>query len=253
METQPSLIWGRRTVMEFLRKGAPLQRIYVLTDGAGLNREFFDLAKEQSIPVVRSQRQRLDSMTRRANHQGVVASLGERAFAEWQEVLEACIQARPKKMLILALDGVQDPGNFGAIMRTAEAAGVQGLVVSAAGSCPLSATVSKASAGADAYLKVARSQRLDRLLGELADEGVQVIAAAPGADKLPWEIDWRKPSVLVLGAEGEGISQNVLRRCTARVQLPMLGQIESLNVSASAAAILYEAVRQRLGNQREAS
>ena len=136
MEAQ-SLIWGKRTVMEFLRKEAPLQRIYVVADGAGLNREFFELAKERSIPVVRSQRERLDSMTGRANHQGVVASLGERAFADWQEVLEA-VAISGRKMLVLALDGVQDPGNFGALLRTAEGAGAQGVVVSAAGSCPIS-------------------------------------------------------------------------------------------------------------------
>lgn len=244
METQPSLIWGKRTVLEFLRKEAPLQRIYVLADGAGLNKEFFSLAKEQSIPVVRSQRARLDSMTRRANHQGVVASLGERSFASWQEVLEA-VAVSDRKMLLLALDGVQDPGNFGALLRTAEGAGAQGVVVAAAGSCPLSATVSKASAGADAYLKVARADRLEKLLGELAEEGVQVVATLPGAEQNYWELDWKRPSVLVLGAEGEGISPAVLRRCNRKVRLPMLGQIQSLNVAASAAAVLYEAVRQR--------
>lgn len=221
-----------------------MQRIYVLTDGAGLGREFFEMAKEQAIPVVRSQKMRLDSMTGRANHQGVVASLGERAFAAWQEVLEA-VAVSDRKMLVLALDGVQDPGNFGALLRTAEGAGAHGVVVAAAGSCPLSATVSKASAGADAYLKVARSDRLERLLGELADEKIQVVATVPDGELNYWEVNWKRPSVLVLGAEGSGISEAVLRRCTHKVRLPMLGQVQSLNVAASAAAVLYEAVRQR--------
>lgn len=215
-----------------------------MTDGAGLGREFFEMAKEQAIPVVRSQKMRLDSMTGRANHQGVVASLGERAFAAWQEVLEA-VAVSGRKMLVLALDGVQDPGNFGALLRTAEGAGAQGVVVASAGSCPLSATVSKASAGADAYLKVARSDRLDRVLGELADEKIQVVATVPDGELNYWQVDWKRPSVLVLGAEGSGISESVLRRCTVRVRLPMLGQVQSLNVAASAAAVLYEAVRQR--------
>ncbi|MBN9417324.1 MAG: RNA methyltransferase [Candidatus Eremiobacteraeota bacterium] len=214
------------------------------TDGAGLGREFFELAKEQAIPVVRSQKMRLDSMTNRANHQGVVASLGERSFASWQEVLEA-VAISDRKMLVLALDGVQDPGNFGALLRTAEGAGAQGVVVASAGSCPLSATVSKASAGADAYLKVARSDRLDRVLGGLADEKIQVVATVPDGELNYWEVDWKRPSVLVLGAEGSGISESVLRRCTHKVRLPMLGKVESLNVAASAAAVLYEAVRQR--------
>jgi len=216
----------------------------VLTDGAGLGREFFELAREQAIPVVRSQKMRLDSMTNRANHQGVVASLGERSFAAWQEVLEA-VAISDRKMLVLALDGVQDPGNFGALLRTAEGAGAHGVVVNAAGSCPLSATVSKASAGADAFLKVARSDRLDRVLGQLADEKIQVVATTPDAEVNYWEVNWTRPTVLVLGAEGSGISDSVLRRCTHKVRLPMLGQVQSLNVAASAAAVLYEAVRQR--------
>ncbi len=216
----------------------------MLTDGAGLGREFFELAKEQAIPVVRSQKMRLDSMTNRANHQGVVASLGERSFAAWQEILEA-VASSDRKMLVLALDGVQDPGNFGGLLRTAEGAGAHGVVVNAAGSCPLSATVSKASAGADAFLKVARSDRLDRVLGQLADEKIQVVATTPEADMNYWEVNWTRPTVLVLGAEGSGISDSVLRRCTHKVRLPMLGQVQSLNVAASAAAVLYEAVRQR--------
>ena len=216
----------------------------MLTDGAGLGREFFELAKEQAIPVVRSQKMRLDAMTNRANHQGVVASLGERSFAAWQEVLEA-VAISDRKMLVLALDGVQDPGNFGALLRTAEGAGAHGVVVNAAGSCPLSATVSKASAGADAFLKVARSDRLDRILGQLADEKIQVVATTPDAEMNYWEVNWTRPTVLVLGAEGSGISESVLRRCTHKVRLPMLGQVQSLNVAASAAAVLYEAVRQR--------
>ena len=130
-------------------------------------------------------------------------------------------------------------------MRTAEGAGAQGVVVTAAGSCPLSATVSKASAGADAFLKVARSDRLDKVLGQLAEEKIQVVATVPDGEMNYWEVDWKRPSVLVLGAEGCGISDSVLRRCTHKVRLPMLGQVQSLNVAASAAAVLYEAVRQR--------
>lgn len=247
METQ-SLIWGRRTVLEYLRKQAPLQRIYVLSEGAGLQREFFELAREQSIPVVRSQRARLDSMTRRANHQGVVAAVGDRHYAEWQEILESSA-CSDRKMLVLALDGVQDPGNLGALLRTAEGAGVHGVVMSAAGSCPLTAAVSKASAGADACLPVARSQRLDRLLGDLAKEGVQIVVTSPRAEKLYWEVNWRKPSVLVLGSEGEGVSSSVFRQASQQVRLPMLGQVESLNVAASAAVVLYECVRQRAEGQ----
>lgn len=238
------LVWGKRSVLEHLRRGSALQRIYIQPEGNGLTREFFELAKEQVIPVVRTGRERLDSLTRHGNHQGVVAVLGERSFATWQQV-EAAVEASGRPMLLLALEGVQDPGNFGALLRSAEGAGVQGVVVQAAGSCPLSATVSKTSAGADAYLPVARLDKLERTLEALTEEGVLTVATDTRATQLPWELDWTRPAVLVLGAEGSGLSDRVLQRCKARVRLPMLGQIESLNVSASAAAILYEAVRQR--------
>jgi 23S rRNA (guanosine2251-2'-O)-methyltransferase len=241
-EPREELIWGRRTVMEYLRKGAPVQRIYISMDGGGMTREFFELAKELAIPVVRSGGERLDAMTRRANHQGVVATLGERSFGTWEDI-EAAVGEQT--LLLLALDGVQDPGNFGALLRTAEGAGVQGVVVGAARSCPLSATVSKTSAGADAHLVVARVEKLDRLLGELAEADVQIVGTDAQAEQAYWDVDWTRPTVLVLGAEGEGMSPGVARRCTVRVRIPMLGKIESLNVGASGAAILYEAVRQR--------
>lgn len=238
------LVWGKRTVLEHLRRGSPIQRIYVTPEGAGMGREFFELAKELSIPVVRSDRERLDSLTRRGNHQGIVATLGERSFAAWQDVVQKAL-AGESATLVLALDGVQDPGNFGAILRTAEGAGVQGVVVAAAGSCPLSATVSKTSAGADAYVPVARVEKLDRALQQLKDEGLQVVVTDPQAPDPYWAVDWTLPSVLVLGAEGEGVSRSVSKVSSLKVSIPMRGQIQSLNVSASAAAVLYEVVRQR--------
>ena len=194
--------------------------------------------------MVRSPRERLDSMTRRANHQGVVAQVGARDFVEWQELLERSA-VRPEALFLLALDGVQDPGNFGALLRTAEAAGAQGVVISAQRSCGLTAAVSKAAAGADAYLPVARLERLDRGLTSLAESGVQVLAAFPQADLSPYDVDLKKPTVIVLGAEGEGLDPKVVRACTHRVRLPMRGQVQSLNVSACGAILLYEALRQR--------
>lgn len=250
-EPTHEVIWGRRTVLEFLRSGSSINRLYVLTTGEGLPREFFEMAKQRNIPVVRSLRERLDNLTFQGNHQGVVAQVGAREFTEWDDMIEQS-KARPEPMFLLALDGIQDPGNFGALLRTAEASGVHGVAISSQRSVGLTAAVSKASAGADAHLPISRLDRLDRAIQDLVESGVQVVATMPNAELLPYELDFTRPTVLVLGSEGSGIDPRVVRACSQRVRLPMQGKVESLNVSACGAILLYEVLRQRLLQAAEA-
>ncbi|MGE0488335.1 MAG: 23S rRNA (guanosine(2251)-2'-O)-methyltransferase RlmB [Vulcanimicrobiota bacterium] len=242
MET--SIVFGRRPVLEYLRSGQPVNRLYVLAGAEGIPRELFRIAKEREIPTVRCDRQRLDSLARKGNHQGVAAQTASREFDSWQEILESTIY-KEGPPLILALDGVQDPGNFGALLRTAEGAGVNGVVVTARASCGLTPAVTRAAAGADAYIKVARVDRLDRVLSDLVKVGYQVVAANPQAELDYDQLDLRKATVFVLGAEGEGLSRQVEAACTVGVRLPLRGQVDSLNVSATGAILLYEALRQR--------
>lgn len=230
-------------MLEALRAGRSLNRIHVLAGGEGMAREFFSLVKELEIPLVRVDRHRLDALSGGANHQGVVAQVAARDFVSLQEILEGSM-TRDEPLFLLALDGVQDPGNLGALLRSAEGAGAHGVVLAARGSCGLTAAVSKASAGADAFMPVAREDKLERALQTLSEAGVAVVGA--DMDGVPYaEADFRGPLVLVLGAEGEGLSAKVRQVCTAVVSLPMRGQVGSLNVSATGAVLLYEVVRQR--------
>ncbi len=241
-----SLVFGRRPVVELLRSGQPINRLYVLAGGEGIPKELFQLAKERSIPTVRCDRKRLDNLVRKGNHQGVVAQGATREFNSWQEILEATV-SNPSPPFLLVLDGVQDPGNFGALLRTAEAAGVDGVLISSRGSCGLTPAVSRAAAGADLHVRIARADRLDRSLKDLVGFGYQVVAAMPD-DSVPYfEEDYRRATALVLGGEGEGVTRQVAKVCSRSVRIPLRGKVDSLNVSAAGAVLLYEVVRQRDG------
>lgn len=236
------IAWGRRTVTEYLRAGRPMNRLYILTSAEGLNKEFFHLAKEHNVPVVRCERARLDTLTGGGNHQGVVAQMSSRAYTPWDQIL---LDFQDKNGLCLALSGVQDPGNLGAILRTAEAAGCRQVVLSAEQSCGLNATVSKVSAGADGWLDVARVGNLKKALMEFKEQGIQVVVTVPKSELALYDVNLKRPTVLVLGSEGAGLDRAIIQASTHQVALPMLGKVESLNVAAAAAVVLYEVVRQR--------
>lgn len=201
------------------------------------------MAKEQDIPVVRTNNKRLDHLCNRGNHQGVVAQLGERSFDPFDDWLDELKKSGSE--FVLALDQVQDPQNLGALLRSADGAGCEHVLVSAAKSCGLTAAVSKASAGADQHLKIGRTQKMGVALEKLSDLDFQVVATVPGASKQFFEIDFSHPTVLLLGGEGRGLPPHLKRVSTHVVNIPMLGKVQSLNVASSGAILLYERVRQR--------
>lgn len=239
------VVYGRHPVVEALRARRPVNRLYVLAGGSGIPREVFLLARDRAIPVVHTDRARLDRLARGASHQGVLALVGAREFVSLQEVIER-VPGSGRRPLFLALDGVQDPGNFGALLRSAEAAGVHGAIVPGAHSCGLTAAVTRAAAGADQYLPVARVERLAPALRQLRGHGLVVVGADAEAPDVYTEVDLREGAVLVVGGEGAGLARSVRDECTRLVRIPLLGQVSSLNVAAAGAILLYEAVRQRL-------
>lgn len=241
---EESLIYGRHPVMECLRSGRPVNRLYVLAGGKGIPRDLFTTARERSIPVVRCDRHRLDRMVPGRNHQGVAAQVGTREFAQVQEIVENVVVAG-EPAFILALDGVNDPGNFGALLRSAEAAGAHGVIIRARGSCGLTPAVSRAAAGADEHLRVARVDRLDKTLEDLRAGGLTIVAADPEGSVPYTGADFTRGCVLVLGEEGKGVSDAVLGAADVRVRLPLRGSVQSLNMSACGAILLYEVLRQR--------
>ena len=234
-------ICGVHAVFEALVSGRqPIERIHIAREGkSGKLKDILELARSRDIPVRRETRAVLDRMAQGEVHQGIVAVSGEISYAEFEVLFKT------EKPLVIVLDGIEDPHNLGAVMRTAEACDASGIVVPERHSAPLSATVVKASAGASAYVPVVRAKNLVNVIGELKDRGLWVIGVDPAGARDWTSFDYTGPVALVLGGEHRGLRRLVREHCDALVRLPMLGKIASLNISVAAGVVLYEVVRQR--------
>lgn len=221
-----------------------MQRISLLKDAEGIPRELFEIANKLTIPIVRTDRQRLDALSQGRPHQGVVAQLGTRSMLTFEDWMQKLLL--DKASLVLALDQVQDPQNLGALLRSAEGAGCKHVLLSSERSCGLTPAVSKVSAGADQHLEVGRTAKMGVCLGALKEAGFQIVATSPQAESVYYEVDFCSPTVLLLGGEERGLPPHLRRVASAIVRLPMLGSIESLNVASSGTVLIYEAIRQRL-------
>jgi 23S rRNA (guanosine2251-2'-O)-methyltransferase len=202
-------------------------------------REILELARRRGVPVDKEDRSVIDRLAEGAPHQGIVAIAGEFAYAALDTLFAA---AAP---LVVVLDGVEDPHNLGAVIRTAEACGATGIVVPERHAAPLSSAVAKASAGALAYVPVVRVTNLVSTLELLKRKGFWIAGIDPSGERLWTEFDYTVPIALVLGGEHRGIRRLVRVHCDVLVRLPMLGRIESLNISVCAGVLLYEVARQR--------
>ena len=236
-------------MLEALRSGQrPLQQITV-AEGARHERlkELLDLARERRVPVHRSPRLALDRMLPGVTHQGVMASTAASAYRDADELLDQ-IESRMQSgvtPLIVGLDALEDPGNLGAIIRTAECAAVDAVFIPERRAVGLTSTVAKAAAGALEHVAVARVTNMVQLIEKLQQLNVWVVGAAAGAPRDYTEWDWTTPSALFVGNESSGLHRLVRERCDALVRIPVRGKIESLNVSVATGVILYEALRQR--------
>jgi 23S rRNA (guanosine2251-2'-O)-methyltransferase len=244
-----SQIYGVLPVLEALRAGQrPVERI-TIAEGVHEQRlrELFELARAAGVPVRRASRADVQRMAEGANHQGVVASVAAAHYHDADALLDALASrvGTSEPPLGVVLDGVEDPRNLGAIIRTAECAGVHGLFVPERRAAGLTETVAKAAAGALEYVPVARATNIMRLVEELKERGIWTIGTSAEAalDYTAW--DWSQPCALLLGGEGSGLRRLVRERCDALVRIPLRGRISSLNVSVAAGVVLYEALRQR--------
>jgi 23S rRNA (guanosine2251-2'-O)-methyltransferase len=205
------------------------------------------VARAEHVPVHYAPRNQLDRASGNAVHQGVIARIAAAEYTDVEELLESIDQLgrNGTTPLVMVLDGVEDPHNLGAILRTAECAGVNGVFVPERRAVGLTETVGKASAGAIEYVPVARATNLSRLIDQLKERNLWVVGTAADAptDYTGW--DWTRPSAIVMGSEGSGLHRLVREHCDGLVRIPVLGQIESLNVSVATGIILYEALRQR--------
>jgi 23S rRNA (guanosine2251-2'-O)-methyltransferase len=246
-------LFGVQPVLEALRAGVrPIERL-TLAEGVHESRlrEILEIARYADIPVRRVPRAELQRLAAGANHQGVIAAIAAAHYTHADELLDA-LAARVGTVdppLAIVLDGVEDPRNLGAVIRTAECAGAHGVFVPERRAAGLTETVAKAAAGALEYVPVARAANVVRLLEQLKERGVWTIGTAAEADTSYTGWDWTQPCALLLGGEGEGLRRLVRERCDVLVRIPLRGQIESLNVSVAAGIVLYEAVRQRLARK----
>jgi 23S rRNA (guanosine2251-2'-O)-methyltransferase len=237
------IIYGRNPVLEALRAGRPARRIVLAENVRADSRigEILERARAAGISVEESSRRRLDDIAHTEHHQGVAGYFHTRPAL----TVEALVRRLRAPALVVALDGVQDPQNLGAIARTAEACGADGLVLARHRASAVTGAAAKASAGAIEHLAVAAAPNLVRALETLGAAGLWRVGLDAQAPSRYDTVDYRAPLALVLGAEGAGLRPLVRRSCDVLVALPMLGRIESLNVGAAAAALLYEVQRQR--------
>ena len=241
------VIEGRNAVIEALRAGVTIDKIYIMkgeTD-ATLG-HIASTARAKGIVVVDADRRKLDGMSRTHAHQGVIALAAVRAYATVESMLQTAAD-RGEPPLLVVCDEISDPHNLGAIIRTAECAGAHGVIIPKRRSAGLTAVVAKTSAGAVSHVPVARVPNLPALLKELKDEGVWIFGTAADGDRVLYDADLKGPAAIVIGSEGDGMGRLVAENCDFKVRIPMKGKLNSLNASAAAAILLYEAVRQRLG------
>ena len=242
---------GIHAVKEALEAQRPIDRIAVAKGRQDTRiEEIVQLARKQRIPVRFEDRNQLDRLANSKDHQGVVAVAAARAAATLQDILATAIQARGQIGLIVLLDGVEDPHNLGAIVRTALAAGAHGVVIPERRAAGLSDTVARSSAGALAHLPVAKVTNLARAMEELKEVGYWLVGLDENAEKTYTEVDYTSPVGIVLGSEGQGLHELTCKRCDFVVSLPTTGPVKSLNVSVAAGVVLFEALRQRKAASR---
>lgn len=240
-----SYLYGVHPSQEAFASGIAIEQVF-LADSLEPRRasEFEQLARARGLRVERVGRDRLDKMATGGVHQGVVLRVGEFAYVDIEDVAEAATRAGPKG-LVLVLDGLEDPHNLGALVRSAHGFGCQGVVIPKDRAAQVTPAVIKASAGALAHVPVARVTNLVRSIERLKEAGLWVVGADLSGDKFPDEVDLKGPTALVLGNEGQGLRRLTLEQCDFRVRIPMVSGLESLNASVAGGILLYEIVRQR--------
>ena len=244
-----NLIFGIRPVVEAIEAGREIEKLYIRKGAEGqLMTELRDLCLRHRVRVQEVPVEKLNRLVR-GNHQGVVAQIAAIAYVQLDDILERVPD--DETPLVVVFDGVTDVRNFGAIARSAECAGAHGLIAPLKNSAPVNAEAIRASAGALTTIPVCRVGSIRNTIKTLQAEGFQVVAATEKSRKLLYDADLRRPTALVMGAEETGISKEVLKLCDERLAIPLIGRIESLNVSAAAAVMLFEVVRQRIGAATE--
>ena len=232
--TSKRLLLGIHPIREALRAGRPLEKVVVAKGAAGPRvQEIIDLCRERAVPVRFEPKDALDRISNDASHQNVIGFGAAQDYADLEDVL-------PGARLLVVLDGVEDPHNFGAIIRTAHAAGADAIIVGERRSAPLTETVERAAAGALAYLRVARVTNISQTLDRLKKQGFWIYGFDERGTETYSSVQYASPSVFVFGGEGKGIHRGVQNHCDVLVRIPMAGAVSSLNVSVACGVVLFD-------------
>ena len=246
---QQNVVYGVNAVLEALRAGKRQVESIAILQTAHVDRlkAVLELAREKGVPVQRVPRFDLDRTLGEARHQGVLARIAAAHYADADELLDslATRAGTADPPLVLGLDGIEDPRNLGSMLRTAECAGVHGVFIAERRAVGLTGVVAKTAAGALEYVPVARVTNLVRLIEQLKERNIWVVGTAADAKQSYTEWDWTLPAAIFLGNEGHGLHRLVREHCDTLVRIPVVGKLDSLNVSVAAGVLLYEARRQR--------
>jgi rRNA methylase, putative, group 3 len=249
IKSKQTAVYGVLPVLELLRANARRVDKIMIAEGVRENRlgEIIDTARENGVLINFAPRESLNKIAGPgSNHQGVLAFAAAAEYLSPDEILDAA----GDDVLLLILDGVEDPHNLGAILRVADCTGTDGIIIPERRAVGLTETVAKSSTGAIEYVKVGKTANLNRLIGELKERNIWVVGTTMDAEMSYTDWDWTRASALVLGGEGKGLHRLVAENCDVLVKIPMYGKIDSLNVSVAAGVILFEAVRQRVQSSK---
>jgi len=241
------MIVGRNSVREAIKSGRAINKLLMARgEKHGSIIEIINLARQKGLLIQEVDSAKLDSLSGGLRHQGIAALVSPVPYADVETILASAYQKNEAPFIVL-LDELEDPHNVGAILRTADAAGVHGVLLPQRRSCPLSATVAKTSAGAIEYVPVARIGNVTQAIDKLKKQGIWVVGADADGDKNYFDIDFTDPVLIVVGNEGKGLGRLVKQQCDYLVRIPMRGRISSLNASVACSLLLYEVLRQRDG------
>ncbi len=236
---------GRNSVLELLESGRDINKILIAKgEKHGSIHKIIAMAKERKILLTEIERNKLNQIAQTENHQGVIAIVPPFDYCEVEDILEVA-RKRHEMPFILILDGIEDPHNLGSIIRTAETAGVHGLIIPKRRAASVNSTVSKVSVGAVEHMKIARVNNINETIRFLKEQGIWICGTDMDTQVVYTKQDYKMPLALVIGSEGFGMARLVKENCDFLVKIPMKGKITSLNASVSAGIVMYEVVRQR--------
>lgn len=244
-ETYQDQVEGRNAVIELLESGKDINKIFV-TKGErhGSIHKIIHMAKENKVILVEKEKRKMEEIAQTENYQGVIAMVPPYEYCEIEDILQEA-KKKQEEPFILLLDGIEDPHNLGSIIRTAETAGVHGIIIPKRRAATVNSTVSKVSAGAVQHMKIARVTNLSETIERLKKEGLWICGTDINTNTYYYDQDLTGAIGIVIGNEGNGMSQKIRKNCDFLVKIPMKGKITSLNASVSTGIVLYEAVKQR--------